>query len=132
MRKLKAFVLFAMAALLTMSVTVPAGAESKHGYIVVRNEAPYYIYEFQVWLYYPDDESPDVWDGRALCQYDRRDGSYKELWFSRDRGCSHTDGVKVWVRVWTSRNNYVDHIFSKVPWNTRLTLTGNGWLTSNL
>lgn len=131
-KKIKALFFLTMMALLAISATVPAGAQSKSGYVVIRNEAPYHIHEFQVWIY-PDDHTPqDIYDGATWCQYDRRDGSYDELWFSTDRGCAYSDSLRVWVRVWKSRNTYEDHIFRKVPWNTRLTLTGNGWLTSNL
>ena len=130
MRKIKAFVVFAMAVLLTFSATVPAGAASSDGYIVIRNEAPYYIYEIEVWFY--KQKGTSVGDWGARCHYELRDGSYDELWFARDRLCSESDVVNIWVRVWTSRNDYEDHTFNWVLWGTRLTLTGEGWKFSRL
>jgi len=127
-RKIKTFVVFAMAALLALSATLPAGAASSTGYIVIRNEAPYYIYEFQVWFYY-QAERP-TWDLGIPCHYERRDGSYDELWFASDRLCSGYDGLQVWVRVWTSRSHYEDYVFDYISWGTRLTLTGDGWKRS--
>lgn len=127
MRKRKALAVFAMVALLTLSATVPAGA-STDGYIVVRNEAPYDIYEFQVWIY----PGTNQYGFTSWCQYDRRDGSYDELWFSRDRGCWAAETPMVWVRVWRSRTSYEDHTFGFVPWNTKLILTGQGWKMTGL